>query len=176
MKKLYKTIENNLKKGLQVVVQDLEDNNYCIFSNLKDSEGGYRISGWFDSIKDAKQCIGKYCGYNKEEWDDYDLEIIEVYRPEFEPFKVGDKVRILDSIKKTNDWEEVEDYFPNMTGVINRVDFENLGTTYKINGWYIGHEFVAPLNEVKEETIKIGDHTYSKSEVEKRLQGLKETL
>ena len=27
---------------------------------------------------------------------------------------------------------------------------------------------------VKEETIKIGDHTYSKSEVEKRLQGLKE--
>jgi hypothetical protein len=43
-----------------------------------------------------------------------------------------------------------------------------------INGWYIGHEFLAPLNEVKEETIKIGDHTYSKSEVEKRLQGLKE--
>ena len=26
----------------------------------------------------------------------------------------------------------------------------------------------------KEETIKIGDHTYSKGEVEKRLQGLKE--
>jgi len=63
-----------------------------------------------------------------------------------------------------------------MTGVINQVDFENLGTTYKINGRYIGHEFVAPLNEVKEETIKIGDHTYSKSEVEKRLQGLKEIL
>jgi len=174
MKNLYNTIEQNLKVGLQVVVQDLEDNTYCILSNLKDSEGDYRMSGWFDSIKDAKQLIGRYCGYNKEEWDEYDLEIIEVYRPEFEPFKVGDKVRILDSIKKTNDWEEVEDYFPNMTGVINQVDFENLGTTYKINGWYIGHEFVAPLNEVKEETIKIGDHTYSKSEVEKRLQGLKE--
>ena len=45
----------------------------------------------------------------------------------------------------------------------------------KINNCcYIGHEHIAPLNEVKEETIKIGDHTYSKSEVEKRLQGLKE--
>ena len=28
--------------------------------------------------------------------------------------------------------------------------------------------------KVLEETIKIGDHTYSKKEVEKRLQGLKE--
>ena len=28
MKKLYNQIENNLKKGLQVVVKDLEDNNY----------------------------------------------------------------------------------------------------------------------------------------------------
>jgi len=174
MKKLYNTIENNLKKGLQVVVQDLEDNTYCILSNLKDSKGDYRMSSWCNLIEEAKQCIGEYSGCSKECLDNLDLEIVEVFRPEFEPFKVGDKVRILDSIKKTNDWEEVEDYFPNMTGVINQVDFENIGTTYKINGWFIGHEFVAPLNEVKEETIKIGDHTYSKSEVEKRLQGLKE--
>lgn len=174
MKKLYNTIENNLKVGLHVVVKDLEDNTYCILSNLKDSEGDYRMSSWFDSIKDAKQCIGSCAGYDKDYWDEKDLEIVEVFRTEFEPFKVGDKVRILDSIKKTNDWEEVEDYFPNMTGVITQVDFENLGTTYYVNGWYIGHEFLTPLNEVKEETIKIGDHTYSKSEVEKRLQGLKE--
>ena len=176
MKNLYNTIEQNLKVGLQVVVKDLNDNTYCAIGTNKDDSGNYRCSNWRNSIENAKQYIGKYCGYNKEEWDDYDLEIVEVFRPEFEPFKVGDKVKLLDSIKKTNDWEEVEDYFPNMTGVINRVDFENLGTTYKINGWYIGHEFVAPLNEVKEETIKIGDHTYSKSEVEKRLQGLKEIL
>lgn len=174
MKNLYDTIENNLKAGLQVVVQDLKDNTYCIISNSKDSDGNYRTSGWWKSIEEAKQYIGSCSGYDKDYWDEKDLEIVEVFRPEFEPFKVGDKVRILDSIKKTNDWEEVEDYFPNMTGVINQVDFENLGTTYYINGWYIGHEFLAPLNEVKEETIKIGDHTYSKSEVEKRLQGLKE--
>ena len=29
MKNLYDTIEQNLKVGLQVVVKDLEDNDYC---------------------------------------------------------------------------------------------------------------------------------------------------
>ena len=38
---------------------------------------------------------------------------------------------------------------------------------------YTTQEFLDKYNK-KEETIKIGDHTYSKSEVEKRLQGLKE--
>ena len=174
MKNLYKTIEKNLKAGLNVVIKDLRDNYCCAIGTNKDDKGNYRDSGWEKNIKDAKQCVGSCAGCDKDYWDGYDLEIVEVYREEYEPFKVGDKVRILDSIKKTVDWEHVEDYFPNMTGVINQVDFENLGTTYKINGRYIGHEFVAPLNEVKEETIKIGDHTYSKSEVEKRLQGLKE--
>ena len=174
MKNLYNTIEQNLKVGLQVVVKDLNDNTYCAISPNKDDSGNYRCSNWRNSIENAKQYIGNCHGDSKDYWDNLDLEIVEVFRPEFEPFKVGDKVRILDSIKKTNDWEEVEDYFLNMTGVINQVDFENIGTTYKINGWFVGHEFVAPLNEVKEETIKIGDHTYSKSEVEKRLQGLKE--
>lgn len=174
MKNLYNTIENNLKKGLNVVVKDLEDNTYCILSNLKDSEGDYRMSGWFNSIKDAKQLIGRYCGYNKEEWDEKDLEIVEVFRPEEEMFKVGDKVRISDKIKETEDWENYKDSFPEMKGVIREVYNYVSGRYYDINGWYVGHEFVAPLNEVKEETIKIGDHTYSKSEVEERLKGLKE--
>ena len=78
-----------------------------------------------------------------------DLEIVEVFRPE-EPFKVGDKVRYY----KEDNWENVD--FPDMRG--KEFDW-NI-----INGW-IGIV-------LKEETIKIGDHT--KSEVEKRLQGLKE--
>ena len=32
-------------------------------------------------------------GYDKDYWDEQDLEIVEVFRPEYEPFKVGDKVR-----------------------------------------------------------------------------------
>jgi len=174
MKNLYDTIEQNLKVGLQVVVKDLNDNTYCAISPNKDLEGNYRYSGWNDSIKDAKQFIGSCSGYSKEEWDDYYIEIVEVFRPEYEPFKVGDKVKILDSIKKTENWENVEEYFPNMTGEVKVVCFYALGTHYFMNNCWIGHEYLAPLQEVKEETIKIGDHIYSKSEVEKRLQGLKE--
>jgi hypothetical protein len=174
MKNLYNQIEQNLKVGLQVVVKDLENNYYCIISNSKDAYGFYRDSGWRDSIEKAKQYIGSYSRNSKEYWDEKDLEIVEVYRPEYEPFKVGQKVRLLDTIKKTKIWEDVEEYFPDMTGEIERVFFDKIGTHYLINNWYIGHEYLAPLNEVKEETIKIGDHTYSKSEVEKRLQGLKE--
>ena len=176
MKNLYDTIEQNLKVGLQVVVKDLEDNDYCIISNSKDIEGNFRDSGWRDSIEEAKQYIGHYYGHSKEYWDEKYLEIVEVFRPEYEPFKVGDKVRLLDSIKKTNTWENVEECFPNMTGEVEVVCFNASGTHYLVNNLDIGHEYLAPLNEVKEpeETIKIGDHTYSKSEVEKRLQGLKE--
>ena len=174
MKNLYNTIEQNLKAGINVVVKDLTDNYYLVISNSRDSEGNYRMSIWCNSIKEAKQYIGSCTGYSKEYWDDYDLEIVEVFRPEYEPFKVGDKVRILDSIKNT---EDIEEHFPDMTGEIEKVYVGVNGTNYKINDWFIGHEYLAPLNEIKEdkeETIKIGDHTYSKGEVEKRLQGLKE--
>ena len=174
MKNLYDTIEQNLKVGLQFVVKDLKNNYYSAISNSKGHDGSFRDSGWRDSIEKAKKYIGSCYGYSKEWWDNLDLEIVEVFRPEYEPFKVGDKVRLLDSIKKTEDWEDVENNFPDMTGEIEKVSFEVLGTTYFINGWWIGHEFLAPLNEVEEETIKIGDHTYSKREVEKRLKGLKE--
>ena len=176
MKNLYNTIEQNLKVGLNVVVKDLEDNNYCTIFNLKDSDGDYIRSSWCESIEKAKQYIGSYYGELKEYWNVLDFEIVEVYRPEYEPFKVGDKVRILDSIKKTEGWNLFKEYFPDMTGEIEIVFFEKIGINYSVNGCYIGHEYLAPLNEVKEETIKIGDHTYSKSEVEKRLQGLKEIL
>ena len=174
MKNLYNQIEQNLKVGLQVVVKDLENNYYCIISNSKDAYGFYRDSGWRDSIEKAKQYIGSYSRNSKEYWDEKDLEIVEVFRPEYEPFKVGDKVRILDSIKKTSSWEIIFNLFPNMIGEIEKVYNQIDGINYRVSGYIIGHEFLAPLNEVKEETIKIGDHTYSKSEVEKRLQGLKE--
>ncbi len=174
MKNLYNTIEQNLKAGLHVVVKRLCDNRYFAISPNKDLNGNYRRSSWATNVDCCKHNIGECNGFYKDVFEKESFEIVEVYRPEYEPFKAGDKVRILDSIKKTEDWEEVEDYFPNMTGVINQVDFHIIGTNYYINGCYIGHEYLAPLNEVKEETIKIGDHTYSKSEVESRLQGLKE--
>jgi hypothetical protein len=174
MKNLYDTVEQNLKAGLNVVVKDLENNSYLIFSNSKDGYGNYRSSGWQNNIEEAKQYIGDCYGGSKDYWDKQDLEIVEVFRPEYEPFKVGQKVRLLDSIKKTSNWEKIENNFPDMTGEIKYIWLKAIETHYLVNGFFIGHEYLAPLQEVKEETIKIGDHIYSKSEVEKRLQGLKE--
>ena len=167
MKNLYDTIEQDLKAGLQVVVKDLTYQTYCIISNSKDIDGNYRMSGWDSSIEGAKHYIGNYYGNPKEYWDDYDLEIVEVFRPEYEPFKVGDKVRILDSIKKIDNWELLKENLMrlNVTGEIEGVDFEKIGINYSVNSCWIGHEFLVPLQEVKEETIKIGDHTYFKKEI-----------
>ena len=174
MKNLYDTIEQNLKAGLQVLVKRLYDNRYFAISPNKDLNGNYRRSSWATNVDCCKHNIGECDGFYKDVFEKESFEIVEVYRPEYEPFKVGDKVRILDSIKKTNTWENVEEYCPDMTGRVEVVCFNASGTHYGVNGCWIGHEFLVPLNKVKEETIKIGDHTYSKSEVEKRLQGLKE--
>jgi hypothetical protein len=151
MKNLYNTIEQNLKAGLNVVVRDLKDNTYCTISNSKDYDGSFRDSGWWKSIEKAKQYIGSYYGDSKEYWDDYDLEIIEVFRPEYEPFKVGDKVRILDSIKKIDNWGIIGKDFPDMTGEIEGVHLGISGTYYLVNGFYIGHEYLAPLVEQEED-------------------------
>ena len=159
MKNLYNQIEQNLKVGLNVVVKDLEDNDYCTISNSKDYDGNFRDSGWRDSIEKAKQYIGSCYGYSKEYWDDYDLEIVEVFRPEFEPFKVGDKVRLLDSIKNTENWEYFKAHFPNMTGEIEEFYNQVDGINYRVNGYIIGHKYLAPLVEQEDnvalEAIKL---------------------
>jgi len=159
MKNLYNTIEQNLKAGLQVVVKDLENNDYLVISNSRDEDGNYRDSGWCGSIERTKQYIGSCSGHSKEYWDEFDLEIVEVYRPEYEPFKVGDKVRLLDSIKKINCWNDFKKHFPNMTGEIEEICFDKEGTFYNINSCYIGHEFLAPLVEQEDnvalEAIKL---------------------
>ena len=159
MKNLYDTIKQNLKVGLNVVVKDLEDNTYCTIFNSKDSDGDYIRSGWCESIEKAKQYIRSCSGYSKKYWDALNLEIVEVYREEFEPFKVGDKVRILDSIKNTENWEDFKAHFPNMTGEIEEFYNQVDGIIYRVNGYIIGHEYLAPLvgqeDNVALEAIKV---------------------
>lgn len=147
MKNLYNEIVNNLEKGLRVIVKDLSDNTYLSILNHKDREGSYRTSDWCDSIEKSKQRIGDYCGDSKEDWDDFDLEIVEIFRPEEKLFEVGDKVRLLDSIKETDDWGNYKDSFPEMKGAIREVHDHVSGRYYDINGRYIGHEYLIPLIE-----------------------------
>jgi len=173
MKNLYNTIEQNLKAGLNVVVKRLYDNRYFAISPNKDLNGNYRRSSWATNVDCCKHNIGECDGFYKDVFEKESFEIVEVYRPEYEPFKVGDKVRILDSIKKTSSWEIIFNLFPNMIGEIEKVYNQIDGINYRVSGYIIGHEYLAPLNEVKEETIKIGDKRYNKCEVEEALKNIK---
>lgn len=157
MKNQYNNLVKILEKGSCVVVKDLSDNTYCSILNHKDIDGDYRTSDWWDSIEESKQWIGLCNGKTREYWDDTDLEIVEIFRPEFEPFKIGDKVRLLDSIKNTEDWKKYEDWerydlFVNMTGEVKQVYCQMMGTHYKVNGVYVGHEYLIPL--IKEDEVE----------------------
>jgi len=170
-------IMNNCKKGLITIVENNnEDYMYMSFSNHKDCNGNYRVSCCYGTIKEAKQCIGEGGGYSEEDIEKiakkYNWKIVEVYREEVEPFNVGDKVRILDSIKETDGWESIKDDFPDMKGKIGRFYNCRYGKFYDVNGWCIGPEYLVPLYE-EEEVIKIGDKKYNKSEVEEALKNIK---
>ena len=154
MKNQYNNLVKILEKGSCVVVKRISDNAYCSILNHKDEGGNYRMSNWCYSIERSKQWIGDYCGDSKETWDDKDIEIVEVYRPEYEPFKIGDKVRILDTIKNTEDWESYKDSFPEMKGKIEEVRNYISGRNYNVNGWYFGHEWLIPLIEEDDEVEK----------------------
>lgn len=106
-----------LSNGCYVVVEDNEK-DYMVFSPHKDTEENYRRSGWWDSIKKAKQYIGCFDGYVKNEIDEGaekgNWKIVEIYKPQYKPLEVGQRVGILDSIKETSDWDIYKNDFPEM--------------------------------------------------------------
>ena len=155
MTKLQKLLENNC----HVVLYDEEgERKYCIISPFKDEEGDYRLSGWYSTIKEAKQNISRFYGISLDRYNPY--KIVEVFRNTTPPLKVGDKVRILDSIKETKDWDKYKDDFPNMKGEIIEVDNNITGLMYFIKDkdcdWYINADYIIPdyEEEIEELTLK----------------------
>lgn len=121
MKSTTQQILANCEKGIFTVVRDKKDNYFKVITPIKDKCGNFRDSNWYVAIEEAKQYAGEYGGDIPEELDEFDLEIVEEYRIIGEPFRVGDKVKILDSIKETSDWENYKDDFPEMKGKIRKV-------------------------------------------------------
>ena len=180
MKNQFNKIEECLKVGLNVVVRDIETKEYCVISPIKGVYGGYVYGEWRETIEECKNslCYSVMVKKNKDKWDEIDLEIVETYRLDYEPFKVGQKVRILDSIKKTNNWTNAVGY-PDMTGIIKSIENGISGICYWVNckdnrGFYISHQYLAPLlEEEPKELITIGDHSYDKKQVEEALKNIK---
>ncbi len=155
MKKTTQQILANCEKGIFTVVRNKKDNQFRVRTPIKDSYGNFRDSCWCNIIEEAKRFAGVYYGYSLEELDKMDLEIVEEYRIIGEPFKVGDKVRILDSIKETDYWKDFKDAVPEMKGEIEVAYNLKDGLYYRVNGWVIDHQYLAPL--VEEQCINKGD-------------------
>jgi len=148
-----------LAKGSNVPVK--KNGQFQVLCPTKDYNGDYRRSSWWGTLESAKQCIGYRDGYEKEDLEKYikDWEILTPFRLKVEPFKVGDKVQILDSIKENDNWDIYKNSFKDMIGEIKDVWNDIFGLKYLINGYYIAHKYLLPLREEEEEeeevTIKI---------------------
>lgn len=158
-----KIIIKELKLGFHVPVED-KGEKVCIFSPFKDDNGNYRDSGWWDSLEEAKQYIGNLCGYTqkelkelKEESKDYTILTPFKLKPE-ETLQVGDKVRILDTIKETDDWGKYKDYFPDMRGKIDTICNDHDGLMYEVEGenncWNISADYLIPETMKKKKKKK----------------------
>jgi hypothetical protein len=152
-------INKYLDHGLCVVVR--EDSDYRSFIPVKDEDGDYRRSHWVDSIEEAKQYAGDCCGYTPEQLqkEAENWEIVEVYHLQAKPYEVGQKVRILDTIKNTDDWDIIKDDSPDRKGEVIMVYNNRSGLYYSVEGEgtrSIGHKYLAPdfeEEEIKEMTV-----------------------
>ena len=148
-----------LAKGSNVPVK--KNGKFQVLCPTKDKEGDYRKSGWLETLEEAKQYISAWSGYLKEDLEEEIKywEILTPFRLKVEPFKVGDKVQILDSIKENDNWDIYKNSFKDMIGEIKDVWNDIFGLKYLINGYYISHKYLLPLREEEEEeeevTIKI---------------------
>ena len=87
----YKEIETYLKHGIHVLVKH-KDGEYQIISPMKDDEGNYRTSNWYDTPEEAKQNIGENTGNSNLEEQCKSYTDITPFHLDFEPYPVGMKV------------------------------------------------------------------------------------
>lgn len=153
-----------LNSGCRVVVK--KGNEFQVISPDKDGSGDFRRSGWWNTLEEAAEFVGNLTGYSKDNINklakEEHWEIVgEPYRPEYEHFKVGDPVRILDSIKECSDWKGVKDDYPNMKGEIIKIYNHINGLYYIVKGknigFGIGAEYLIPDTEEEVMEMKAED-------------------
>lgn len=129
---MYQTISDLLQHHDHVVLKD-KDNDYFIFSKYRDEDGDFRNSSWYKTLQQAKQHIGAFTGYIKEDIERFskvnNWQIIDAYSEHNEPFKIGQKVRVRQEAKEMLDkW-----------GGRNNFIGEYLGQVGKVTGFGIGY-------------------------------------
>jgi len=110
MKHLKKLLDNNCN----VVIKD-DDGYYSLFVPLKDKDGNYRNSNCESTIEKAKKSSISCDGYDEDAIEKLskrdNWQIVEVYRTTTLPLAVGTPVKILDSIKECDNWENLKENY-----------------------------------------------------------------
>jgi len=143
----FEQIELLLKHGLHVSVKD-KDEEYLTISPVKDKNGDYRTSSWYQTLVEAKQNIGEIDSYDNLEEACEDWTEITPFHLDFEPYPVGMKVKVI------------------TTGEVREI-IDNDDETYMLNGGacvYPHSELIPYFEEEslsgKEVSVTIGDKTY----------------
>lgn len=178
--KLSEKLLTNYRCGKMTVVQDNNNKLYCIFST-PDSDGGLRESDWDITIEGCMQSVGNYHGNTKRNIDEQNWSIIKTidFASLGEGYRKGERVRILPNAKEECEkgamWDDdMAQMIKDGCGFIAEKNGGDWGVWNKDrSGWfYFPCTCLEPYFEDKE-TIKIGNRTYDKGEVEKALSGIK---
>jgi len=90
----YEKIKTALKHGLHVSVKDGKE-YYQIISPMKDKDGDYKMSFWYDNLESAKENIGEIKGHEDLQKQCKDWTEITPFHLDFEPYPVGMKVKVI---------------------------------------------------------------------------------
>jgi hypothetical protein len=162
--KLYEKINKACSHGNYPIVSNGE--KYGIISPHKDHTGNWRDSAIWRTLEDAIKSIGLADGDNKSGWNDLELngyKIIGFYHPEFEPYEVGDKVKVradLELCLTKREWLANSKKFRDTAGKIGKVQDITHGGYHiffdDINDWYnYPHNQLETFFEEEEKTIEL---------------------
>ena len=128
-------------------IVERDDAHKFIFTPLKGEFGNYRFSGWWKTQREAENCIGSYGGYTPKNMKKYSQEqnwrIVGFYEPEYERFKVGDKVKVVGTGK--------------LKVIIKAEDDCNIQYQTDDFNWYGHDELILHFDEEEMVDISIGD-------------------
>ena len=90
----YEKIKTALKHGLHVSVKDGKE-YYQIISPMKDKDGDYKMSFWYDNLESAKENIGEVKGHEDLQNQCKNWTEITPFHLDFEPYPEGMKVQVV---------------------------------------------------------------------------------
>ena len=145
----FEQIELLLKHGLHVSVKD-KDEEYLTISPVKDKNGEYRTSSWYQTLVEAKENIGESDRFANLEEACKEWSEITPFHLDFETYPVGMKVKVIKSGE---------------VGEIENTKYKNMHILKGDSITYYFHTELIPYFEEeslsgKEVSVTIGDKTY----------------